>query len=132
MAIQKGAATDEMFELRQRKRDLDAESKEIKENMEALENQLIQSLDEDASTMTRGSKASASISESDVYIIEDLDEFYKYILENEALYLLQSRPAQGALEELYSAGETVPGIRVMEKRKISLRKIQPPTKATHR
>ena len=121
--IKKGLVTDELFELRDIRRDLDRKSEDIKQKMEALEQALIESLDEEEATMTRGKLASASIAESEVFIIEDLDLFHEYISENDALYLLQNRPAQGALQELYNAGETVPGIRVLDKRKISLRKI---------
>lgn len=123
MALPNGRASDEMYDLRERKRALDRESEAIKEKMEAMEADLIASLDEEESTMTRGKKASASITESEIFIIEDLEAFHEYCQDNDALYLLQNRPAQGALQELYNAGETVPGIRVLPKRKISLRKI---------
>lgn len=123
MARPAGRATDELYELREKKRDLERQVKAVEEQMEELETELIGSLDEQESTMSRGKTASASITESIIPIIEDIEAFHQYMLENEALHLLQNRPAVGAFRELLDAGETIPGLSPMTKRKISLRKL---------
>ena len=121
--IQSGVAADMLYELREEKRSLEAEIKTIEERMSELEQQLLGSLDDQGSTMTRGRSASASITESEIAIITDLDALHEYMSENDALYLKQNRLATAAIMELIKAGEVIPGIDIVSKRKISLRKL---------
>jgi len=118
-----GTMIDEMFELRENKKDLEARIKDINEQMTLLEAQLMQKLDDEKQTMGRGSSASATISASEVPMVEDWDAFGQYLIDNDALYLLQRRVAVRAFRELKDAGETIPGTTTFPKRTISLRKI---------
>lgn len=54
------------------------------------------------------------LSEREVHIVEDREQFVKYIYENEAIDLLQFRPAEGAICEREEAGEAVPGTSVVK------------------
>ena len=118
-----GAMIDEMFNLRESKKELEAKVKKINEEMTLVEAELIQKLDAEETSMGRGKSASASITKSEVPMVEDWDTFGQYLIDNEMLYLLQRRVAVRAFRELKDAGEDIPGTTTFPKRTISLRKI---------
>lgn len=118
-----GAMIDEMYQLREQKQGLESQAKKLKEQMDLLESAIINRLDVDETTMSRGKTASAILTETVVPKIDDWDEFYSYILENEAFHLLQRRPATTACRETLEAGEQIAGVSTFTKRAISLRKI---------
>ena len=118
-----GAMIDEMYEIRTQKQALESKAKKFGEQMKLLEASIITRLDEDETTMSRGKAASAILTEQEVPKVEDWDEFYKYIQENEAFHLLQRRVSTAAARETLEAGETICGVSTFTKRAISLRKI---------
>ena len=118
-----GSMIDEMFNLREERKKLEVEIKKINEKMTLTEAELIQKLDAEETSMGRGKSASASITKSEVPMVEDWDTFGQYLINNEMLYLLQRRVAVRAFRELKEAGETIPGTTTFPKRTISLRKI---------
>lgn len=118
-----GAMIDEMFELRAQKQELESKAKKLKEKMDLLEAAIITRLDKDETTMSRGKQATAILTEQEIPKVDDWDNFYGYIQENEAFHLLQRRPASTACRETLEAGEVIPGVSIFTKRAISLRKI---------
>lgn len=118
-----GSMIDEMYDLRENKKTLEAEIKEIKESMTLLEARLIEKLDSEDTTTSSGKAASVSISTQDVPMVEDWDAFHQYLIDNDALYLLQRRIASRAYKEVSNSGEIVPGVVTFSKRTISLRKL---------
>ena len=114
---------DEMFELRESKKEFEVRIKDINEQMTLLEAQLLQKLDDEKQTMGRGSSASASVSNAEIPMVEDWETFGQYLIDNDALYLLQRRVAVRAYRELKESGEEIPGTTTFPKRTISLRKI---------
>lgn len=118
-----GAMIDEMYKLREEMQGYTSKAKKLKEQMDLLESAIINRLDIDETTMSRGKAASAILTETVVPKIDDWDEFYNYIQENEAFHLLQRRPATTACRETLEAGEQIAGVSTFTKRAISLRKI---------
>ena len=118
-----GSMIDEMYELRNQKQDYESKAKKIKEQMDVLESAIINRLDIDETTMSRGKTASAILTEQEIPKVEDWDEFYQYIQENEAFHLLQRRVSTAAARETLEAGEIIAGVGTFTKRAISLRKI---------
>jgi hypothetical protein len=118
-----GSLIDEYYDLRERKRELDKEVKEVAAEMTAIEERVINALDADEVTMSRGRRASAAVTESEVPVVEDWDAFQTYVLENEALHLLERRASVAAWRELKDSGEMVPGTRPFKKRSLSVRKV---------
>ena len=118
-----GSLIDEYYDLRERQREISQEEKELKEEMVALEVRIINLLDADEVTLSRGRRASAGIAESEVPVVEDWDVYSAYILENQALHLLERRPSVSAWRELKDSGEHVPGTRPFIKRSLSVRKV---------
>ena len=118
-----GSMIDEMYGLRNQKQDYESKAKKIKEQMDVLEIAIINRLDIDETTMSRGKTASAILTEQQIPKVEDWDAFYQYIQENEAFHLLQRRVSTAAARETLEAGETIAGVGTFTKRAISLRKI---------
>jgi len=118
-----GSMIDEMYQLREEMQGYTSKAKKLKEQMDVLEAAIINRLDVDETTMSRGKAASAILTEVDVPKIDDWDAFYEYIQENEAFHLLQRRPSTAACRETLEAGEQIAGVSTFTKRSISLRKI---------
>lgn len=118
-----GSLIDQYFELRSEKKEHDAASKECADAMASIEADLLELFDQQGLNLCRGRKASASISEVEIPIVEDWDAYQEYIKENDALHLLERRPATRAWRELYESGELVPGTSPFKKRGINVRKI---------
>ena len=113
---------DQAYALVERKRELDAESKEIGKKIEAIQEELLQRYDEIGTTISRGQRATATIAEIVVPVVEDWGAVHEYIMENDALYLLHRRLSSGPWRELLDTGDAVPGVKPYTKRSISLRK----------
>jgi hypothetical protein len=113
----------EMVEIREEKRKIKAREKELNERWRTLELELLIRLDdqgmEKASVKDVGT---ASINETVLPQVVDWDSFYEYIKENDALFLLQRRPAAAAYRELLESDQTVPGVEPYTQRSIGLRK----------
>ena len=118
-----GDLIDTMYELREQKRELEATLKMINEQLDSYDRMIQSKLDELGTTMAKGQRGSASISEQEVFQIGDAEDFFRYLAENQAWHLVQRRPASNAIRELRAMGEEVPGITSFIKRSISLRKI---------
>lgn len=119
-----GATIDLMFQLREQKRAINADLKDIDEQYKGLEQQLIDSLDKDDLQQTRSANATATISETTVPSVSDWDAFYDYVRENDALHLLERRVAAAPWRELVESDEPVPGTEPFTKRSINLRRLK--------
>lgn len=118
-----GHKIDQLYELRQRKKDLEKEIDALEEEMEELEASIMAHMDTEGTTLTRGGRASVSILESEVPSVEDWDAVHEFVKKHDALYLLERRIALGAWRELKDAGELMPGTTPVIKRKLSVRKV---------
>lgn len=118
-----GAIIDRMSVLRDDKKVVDDQSKEIKAQYDALELQLMEMLDSQETRKGEGKKASASISENVQPNVVDWDVFYAYILKNKFTHLLQRRPSAEACRELFETKGKIPGVEPFIKRTINLRNL---------
>lgn len=114
---------DKMYMLREQKRGLEAQIKEVNALIAEQNEWLIKKYDEVGTTTARGVLASATVTESIVPIIDDWGLVQQYIIDHDALYLVHRRISSGPWRELQDAGEHVPGITPFTKRAISLRKL---------
>lgn len=117
-----GSKIDELYELRERKRELAAEVKGIDEIMKAIEAEIMRELDEVGLVQGKGTRASATVNEAIVPEVVDWDAVHEYILENKALYLLTQNVAAAPWRELLTSGQPVPGTQPFTRRTLSLRK----------
>ena len=114
---------EQLVEIRDEKTHLTEKDKILGEQYRALETVLMAKLDEQGmKRATIDGVATATLTEQVVPNVTDWDAVYGYILENEAMHLLQKRPATAAFRELHESGEAIPGIEPYTKRTISLRK----------
>ena len=112
---------DRLLQIRERRRALAAEDKELVEEWEGLEGQMIAGLDSQGMTRVSSAAGTAVISEQVVPMVEDWDAALAYMRENDMLYLLQRRMATGAYREIVEASGEVPGVKPLTKRSINLR-----------
>jgi hypothetical protein len=113
---------DEMFMLRERKRGLEKEVKEVNEEIKQCNDWLLERLDEVGTPSARGTLASVVVTESLVPRIEDWGLVSDWIMDNDAIYLCHRRISSGPWKELLDSGQNVPGISPFTKRAISLTK----------
>lgn len=114
---------DQMFLLREQKRGLEAQLKEVGAKINDCNDWLLAKLQEVGTVTARGQYASATITETVLPTIDDWGLVQQYIKDNDALYLVHRRVAAGPWRELMDTGEDVPGIVPFTKRSISLRKL---------
>jgi hypothetical protein len=118
-----GTSIDKLHELKKTKAEIEKQLKAIKDDILEAEAEVFEKLNEQGVTLSRGTTATASITESIIPSVEDWDAFYGHILDTGDVHLLERRPATRAYRELYEAGEEVPGIAPFTKRTLNLRKI---------
>jgi hypothetical protein len=119
-----GSLIDEMHDIRERRRELAKEEKQLGQEYEVLQASLISSLE--ATGMTSGASdiASAAIKSTNVANVQDWEVFQKWLRKTNRLYMLERRPAQAAFREYIenSRGhKPPPGVVTFEKTTISLR-----------
>lgn len=118
-----GAIIDRMETLKRQRGELSAQDKELKTEYDELELALLTKLNENGITQSRGSLATATVSQITVPTIEDWGAFEEYVMQKEALYMLEKRVSSAAFRELIQQGEEVPGLKPFVKTSISLRKL---------
>ena len=109
-------------ELRERKRELEAEVKVLDQALAANEQEIIERLDDMGVNKFAVGKLSFSISENIVGNVEDWAQVYDYIKGNSAFHLIQRRLANAAYKELLDMGDELPGVVPFTKRTLNFRK----------
>lgn len=109
-------------QLRELHRDLEAQAKVVKSQLDANEIELIAALDELGVNKFSVGKLSFSVSENRVGTVDDWDQVYAYIREHNAFHLLHRRLSNGAYVELFDLGQAPGGIVPGVKRTLNFRK----------
>jgi hypothetical protein len=117
-----GKQIDDVFDLRETKRLLEAKAQEVAVIILAKEILIMAELEAQGLLRAAGKKARVQIVESVVPQVEDWDTFYAFIRRNNAFELLERRPAAAAFREHAAnrRNKTVPGVVPFVKRKLSL------------
>lgn len=118
-----GALIDKLYDLRAQKAELEKQKRAISDVMEELQIALMSRLDAEETIKACGTRAGVTISTNTVPNVDDWEAVYQYILENEAVYLLEKRMGATAWRELYAMGELIPGTSPFEQRTLLLRKL---------
>ena len=119
-----GDIINRMYDIRAERSTLKDRDKELIAEWRELEGDLLNALDTAGMDMGRTDTASARITENVLPNVQDWDAFGEYIMEHNALHLLQRRPSAAAIRELLDANQKLPdGVDVYTQRAISLRKI---------
>lgn len=116
-----GALIDQAWELREKKRALDAQIKIIETEAAALESTVMERLQEEGLDSAKGTRASISLSTSTVANVEDWDALFAFIKKGNHFHLLQRRVSDPAFREFLEQGRVVPGAQPFTKTKALLR-----------
>lgn len=111
-----------MIAVRDERRKIASRDKELIAEWKSFELEMLLRLDEQGMEKASTAEGTASISEVVLPQVVDWDKFYAYMQEEDALYLLQKRPAAAAYRELQEAGTDIPGVEPFTQRSIGLRK----------
>jgi len=118
-----GYLVDRLFTVREERREIAKQDKELKDEYDRLEALLLEAMDEQQTLKSGGLTASAVISTDIHPNVTDWDRVYEYLLGTESFHLLQRRINAAPWRELYESGELIPGTEPFTKRTISLRKV---------
>lgn len=118
-----GQSIDALYNLREEKRELNRQIKDIDEKYSHIEANLIQMLQDQEMDTGKSKLASATISTSIVPNVDDWEAFYEFIVETNQPFLLERRPSVTAYRDLLQAGEEVPGVTPFQKISLALRKL---------
>lgn len=118
-----GEDIDALFELREKKRKLEASIKDLEGQASLIEERLMENMDKDGIDKMTGRKASVSISSSVVANVEDWDAFTAFIHKNKAYHLFQRRVSDAAYREMLEIKKVVPGTQPFTKKRLNLRAV---------
>jgi hypothetical protein len=116
-----GSMIDAMFDLREEKRKLDTQVKELEAQYAILEDQLMKRMEEEQTDKGSGKKASASISVGVVADVQDWAAVEAYVKKTGAFQLFQRRISDPAFREILETKKSVPGITPFTKKRLNLR-----------
>ncbi len=113
---------DSLYGLKVELQKLNEESKIIKEKIAQYEVELIQHLETTGLDQVRTENATFSLSTSIQPVAKDWEAIGQWIIENNAIHLLQRRISTIPYRELLDQGEEVDGIEPFEKTVVKTRK----------
>lgn len=121
-AVTLGAMIDQAYQLREQRRQLAAEDKLIKADLDDLELKIIAKLDAEGTDRGASKMASVSITESEEPQVVDWDAFCAFAKRTGNMHLFQRRVSAPAWRELRGLKKSeVPGLEVFKKRSLNLR-----------
>lgn len=98
--------------------------KDLKEQAEKLENDIINNLDKSEGTSgVLGKKAKGILKTKTVPQVSDWDKFYAHVRKKKDFSFLQKRLSSTAFNEHWEAGEKIPGVKKVHLKSLSLTKI---------
>lgn len=118
-----GAAIDKLSAIREKKRKLEAEIKDIEGEYAELEEALMAKMASEGIDKATGTSASVSISTNVVGNPIDWKLIENYIAKNKFFHLFQRRLSDPGLREIWDQGKKVPGVEPFVKRRLNLRNL---------
>lgn len=118
-----GVKIDKMHQLREEKRKLEEQVKDIQAKMATLETDLIADMDKQGVSKSTGALATVSISENIRPSVEDWDAFYAYIHRYKYYHLMERRPSVSGCNELLETKGKIPGVVPFTQRKLNVRSV---------
>lgn len=118
-----GADIDALFELREKKRKLEASIKDLEDQAAIIETRLMESMSASGLEKMTGCKASVSVTTTVMANVEDWDAFLAFIYKNKAGHLLQRRVSDPAWREMVEIKKVVPGTQPFTKKRLNLRAV---------
>ena len=96
---------------------------ELKAKRDTIELALIELLKKDEMTSLGTGNLTATYTRRPVPVVKDWDDFYDFIRENDAMFLLERRPSPTAYRDVLESrdGKKIPGVETFHKESISIR-----------
>lgn len=116
-----GGLIDQMWALREKKRELESAVKDVEGQIADIESNLMEQMAAQGVDKMSGAMASVSITTSTIAQVEDWDAFWAFIHKKKYGHLLQRRVSDPAYRELLEQGVTVPGVSPFSKQRLNLR-----------
>lgn len=117
-----GAHIDALYALREQRLGIERRVKEMKEQEVQMRNSIFEMLAGMGLTKASGAVATAGIKVSNVPLVEDWDQLWKYIQQTGEFDLVQKRVSVTAWRARFDDGITIPGVSKVEDVDISLTK----------
>jgi len=118
-----GENADRLNKVKQLKAKLNEEIKELNKEIFTIEIELQNELQAIGLDKFSTKQVAITMTSADVPNIENLEEFYNYIIENRAPYLLQRRPSAAAMAEIWNSGQEIKGVSKVNKVTIRTKKL---------
>lgn len=118
-----GAQIDKMWDIREKKRSLEASIKDLDGQLATIEAELMEDMEANGVDKMTGKHAGVSITSNTVAHVTDWDELWKFILKTKNTQLLQRRVSDPAYRELLEMGKKVPGAEAFIKKRLNLRSL---------
>lgn len=118
-----GAQIDKMWDIREKKRALEASIKDLDGQLATIEAELMEDMEANGVDKMTGKHAGVSITSNTVAHVTDWDEMWKFILKTKNTQLLQRRVSDPAYRELLEMGKKVPGAEAFTKKRLNLRSL---------
>ncbi len=109
-------------QLRDDAADCYAREKELRAQKAEVDAEIIAMLDANGLDSARVDNISVTVNKKQTPQVEDWEQFYAFINEQNAPYLLQRRITQGAIEEMNTLMGGIPGVTFFEQATLSMRK----------
>ena len=118
-----GAQIDKMWDIREKKRNLEASIKDLDSQLATIEAELMADMEANGVDKMTGKHAGVSITSNTVAHVTDWDEMWKFIIKTKNTQLLQRRVSDPAYRELLEMGKKVPGAEAFTKKRLNLRSL---------
>lgn len=118
-----GETIDLMFQLRESRRELEAQIKTLNEQYDALEAHLQANFDKAGLDGAKGKYATASVKRTTVADVQDWEAYFKYIARTKSWDLVQRRASITALRLRWDEKKVIPGVEPKTIETISLTKV---------
>ena len=110
MSNELGGIAKQLFELKQKKADINAQLKLLNAEIKKVEIVLLKEMQDQDLTKVSGSYGTVYVSTQVTPSVVNWDAFYKYIQEHGYFHMLERRPSRLSFREAYEMGEQVPGV----------------------
>lgn len=118
-----GACADLLYQLRQKRLEMQKEVDKIAAEEAALKEHIINTLPKSEASGVAGKVARVTVVTKEVPQVEDWDSFYKYVKRTGAFDLMQRRLTEAAVKERWEAGEEIPGVKHFQVVTVSINKV---------
>jgi hypothetical protein len=117
-----GQFTDELYDRDTAIKKIEAQLRDAKRERAVIETDFLKAFEKSDIDGCKGARGVANIQKAEFPSIANRKKFERYVLKNNAFDLFQSRVTAKAYFARLEEGETVPGVKVFERIRVSVRK----------